>query len=217
MFGVIYTLHQVSELYGFDLIKDISDSKKRSRMEILIIDDDSFPFADNLRKIGFRLTEKKDIEDIQDVQPYQIVLCDINGVGKTISSSHQGAYLSQQIKIKYPEKYVVVYSADPTKMESQKYLNSVDKNIPKGTSLEDWSEILDEAINELVDPVSVWKKTSLCLFRANVSTKDIAILEDRYVRKIKKKRYDEVGSLVVNYTEALTILASFVKIIKMFI
>ena len=204
--------HQIAELNGINLIKDVSSQNRRSKIEILIIDDHEFPFIEDLRRIGFNLNAKKDIDDIRDVESYQIILCDIHGVGKMIQSSFEGAYLAQQIKIKYPEKYIVAYSADPTRMETQKYLNSIDKSIPKETSLEDWGEILDEAIDRLMDPVLIWKKTALYLFEANVATKDIAEMESKYVQAIKKKRFDSVSNIVENYKEVLPIIETFVKI-----
>ena len=54
----------------------------RSIIPIAVIDDEELAYIDILRNHGFNLRQFKDIEDVKAVQSYDIVMCDIKGVGK---------------------------------------------------------------------------------------------------------------------------------------
>ena len=98
--------------------------------------------------------------------------------------------MAAQIKNAYPNKVVISYSAATHSFTYQKTLESVDKRIPKGTSIEDWLNLLDEIIEENSNPIKVWNKTELKLLKANLSTREIAELESKYVEAIIKKKFN---------------------------
>ena len=201
--------YQISDLNGDQILKDISLSKLKKESEILIIDDEEFTLLDDLKKHEFSIEYKSDITSLKDVEQYPIILCDIHGVGKFLGSSKEGAYLVYLIKEKYPSKVVISYTADTTSPDSQKYLHYADNVIPKGTSIEDWASLLNDAIKNISNPVNVWKKIQLELIKANVSTRDIACLEDGYVKAIKKGEFDSLKKL--NQGES-GIVASIIEI-----
>src|SRR4051794_31715072 len=76
----------------------------RSRVEIAVIDDQEFPYLELLTRHGFRLRHFKDIDDIQAIHAYPIVLCDIKGVGKHFQSRYEGAHLISEFRKRYPAK-----------------------------------------------------------------------------------------------------------------
>lgn len=76
--------HQVSDLKTVYALKDEDLLKLRRQFEILFIDDDEIAYLDNLKNNGFNVTYKPDITDIKDVAAYNIIMCDINGVGKEL-------------------------------------------------------------------------------------------------------------------------------------
>ena len=194
--GSIYHLnYQISDLNGDYLLKQISLSKLKRETDILIIDDEDFPLLDDLKRHEFNIEYKSDITTLKDVEPYPIVLCDIHGIGKFLGSDKEGAYLVAKIKEKYPSKIVISYTADTTSPSIQKYLHYADNVIPKGTSIEDWAALLTESVKNIANPVTMWKKIQRDLLNANVSTRDVALLEDKYVKAIKTGKYESLEKL----------------------
>ena len=178
LFNWYHLNYQISDLNGEQILKEISLSKLKREVDILIIDDEDFPLLDDLKKHEFSIEYKKDITSLKDVEPYSIVLCDIHGVGKFLGSDKEGAYLVSQIKEKYPNKIVVSYTADTTAPDVQKYLHFADNVMAKGTSIEDWAELLTESVKKIANPVHVWKILQSDLLKENVSTREISLLED---------------------------------------
>ena len=208
-----YLKYQISDLNGLKILQEISLSKLKKTIDILIIDDEEFPLLDDLRKHEFNIVYKEDISDLKDVEAYSIILCDIHGVGKFLGSRNEGAYLVHQIKNKYPSKILISYTADSTSIGNQKFLIDADKVIPKGTSIEDWASILEEAVCNLVDPVRVWKKTEENLFKSDVSTRKIAEIENRYVKAIKNKKYESLSKLFADDSNVAKILKETIPFI----
>lgn len=94
---MLWTRRTISEL---DSPTHINFVSLRPRIRLLIIDDDDFPYMECLRRHGYSPTHVKDIDNIIDVEPYEIILCDIQGVGKKFGSRFEGAHLISEIKKK---------------------------------------------------------------------------------------------------------------------
>lgn len=77
--------NKISDLSDYSALMKAGGVKTlRRNANILIIDDNTF-FAENyLLANGFCIQHKKDIDTIADVEPYDIILCDISGVGKNL-------------------------------------------------------------------------------------------------------------------------------------
>ncbi len=88
--------------------------------QILFIDDDiKFRVVSILQTAGWQYTRiVKDIASLNDdaVRRAHILFVDINGVGKKMSFKDEGLGLALALKTRYPEKRVIIYSAD-TKAE----------------------------------------------------------------------------------------------------
>lgn len=187
--------YQISDLNGDQILKEITLSKIKRNVDILIIDDEDFPLLDELKRHEFNIEYKNDITSLKDVEPYAIILCDVHGVGKFLGSAQEGAYLVSSIKEKYPSKTVISYTADTTSPGAQKYLHHADYIFPKGTSIEDWASLLTRVIKDIANPVIIWKKIQEHLLFANVSTRDVAYLESKYVKAIKKGKIESLSKL----------------------
>ena len=185
--------YQLSDLKTYCAFKEDDILKLRRKFEILFIDDDEIAYLENLKSNGFNVTYKTNITNIKDVSAYDIIMCDINGVGESLGKD--GASMAAQIKNAYPNKVIISYSAASHSFTYQKTLESVDKRIPKGTSIEDWLNLLDEIIEENSNPIKVWNKTELKLLKANLSTREIAELESKYVEAIIKKKFNVLEKL----------------------
>ena len=195
LFNLYHLSYQISDLNGEQILKEITLSKLKREVDILIVDDEDFPLLDDLKKHEFNIECKKDITSLKDVEPYPIILFDIHGVGKFLGSNEEGAYAVSQIKEKYPSKIVISYTADTTTPTAQKYLHFADNVMEKGTSIEDWAELLTESVKKIANPVHVWKKLQIDLLKENVSTREIALLEDKFVRAIKNGKYESLNKL----------------------
>ena len=198
-----YLNYQISDLNGEQILKDITLSKLKRNVDILIIDDEDFPLLDELKRHEFNIEYKNDISSLKDVEPYAIILCDVHGVGKFLGSVEEGAYLVSSIKQKYPLKTVISYTADTTSPGAQKYLKDADNIFPKGTSIEDWASLLTGTIKDMANPVNLWKKIQERLLQSNVSTRDVAYLESKYVKAVKQGNYESLSKLSENETNPI--------------
>ena len=70
---------------------------ERKDVKIAIIDDDAFPYLSILTKHKFNIDTFKDVTNIESMSTYDIILCDIQGVGKELNINYQGAYLLKEI------------------------------------------------------------------------------------------------------------------------
>ncbi len=160
---------------------------KRKSVKIVIIDDNEFAALNNLLRHGYDIRHIKDIESFDDIEKYQIILCDLNGVGASLNPDLQGAHVIQQIKSIYPEKFVVAYTAGANKELMMHGLINADRYAAKDARVEEWCSMLDDAIIDLVDPEKVWKKLRHRLLDQDMSVYDLAVLEDSFVRSFDKK------------------------------
>ena len=196
--GKLYYLDKnLADLNSKSFLKASSLKKMKENIKILVIDDEEFPLLENLKRHEFNITHKSDIDCFTDVEPYHIILCDINGVGKFLGSTHGGAYLGTQIKSQYPNKIVISYSANPASLqENQNYTIHVDRSLGKGTSIEDWASTLTEYVKQLCDPVNVWKHTVITMINAGISTARIAEYESQYVKVILSGKEANLNQLI---------------------
>jgi hypothetical protein len=154
---------------------------RRQSARILVVDDTEFAPLENLKRHNFHIVRLSDITSIGDVTPYQIILCDLLGVGRELNPSLQGAHLIQQIKKTFPEKFVVAYTRGSASNLIQASILVADRFTQKDTSIEDWTELLDDIINDLSNPAYVWRKMRYRLLDAGVTPYQLTILEDTFV------------------------------------
>jgi hypothetical protein len=111
----------------------------KDRTRILFIDDDvTFPVVKILKHAGWMHTKiVKDIRSLDDpdVQTTDIFFVDIQGVGKALQFADQGLGLARALKQKYPDKWLVIYSAEP-----------------KGDTFHQAFRIADDRISKTADP-----------------------------------------------------------------
>lgn len=181
------TPKNVEDLQKSLRLKDINKKVQESRgaVKICVIDDKSFAPLENLQRHGFLITRYQDISDIAMVDSYNIILCDLIGVGKQLNPSLQGAHVIQQIKKNYPEKYVVAYTGGTSSDLIQKSITIADHYTQKDTSIDEWCELLDNAISEVANPIIVWKKVRMQLLDCGATPYELTILEHEYVKSFE--------------------------------
>lgn len=188
--------HKVYELNGDAILKEKSLSMLKKLTEILVIDDKEFSFLEALRKHEFSIQQKNDLTHLSDAAEYDVILCDIRGVGKFLGSEYEGANLIKALKTKYPNKVILAYTANEYDARFQKYLDYADGIAPKGSyGLEDWVSLLEETLNDCADPVKQWERTRKQLLKANVSTIEVAKYESQYVKAVKNGSFESFKKL----------------------
>lgn len=112
-----------------------ADEKLKATTKILFVDDNhtEYKMVSILKKAGWTKTKSvKDITDLdaQVVTDSDIIFVDINGVGLTLFED-QGLGLASALKVKYPKKKIIIYSAETSGDRFHKALRQVDDCLPK--------------------------------------------------------------------------------------
>lgn len=211
--GLYRVPKKISDLASESFITQNNILELRKKINVLVIDDKEFDFLEPLRSCGFNLRHVNDISDVLDASAYEIVLCDIMGVGTTVDSELQGASIIKQIKIVYPLKRVIAYTASNYNPAFNEALGHADSVMLKGSSFDDWSSLLDTQIKKLMDPHMQWEILRTALLSSGVSTIEVAQIEGRYVEAFQKRTSSPIKELLSDNSSsnARTILSGFLS------
>lgn len=164
----------------------LSAEELRSKLPILVIEDGAFPVKEMLAKNGFKIDVIKDLDSYNSLSSYRVVLCDINGVGLQLGFQ-DGCGLMKEIKRRQPMLPVIAYSDYDQPLAKGNLHKVVDGFAEKDSSLEDWIELLDGYMKNLVDPVVQWKKARERLLERNATIHLVSNLESQFVQKVQNK------------------------------
>ncbi len=156
----------------------------RIKVPVLVIDDNEFEYLEHLKNHRFDITYFSDIQSIESAKEYEVILCDINGVGKIFDSKYEGAHVISELYKKYPFKTIIAYTGythDPT---YNKFFRLADYVFKKDLDGDEWVENLDNAIESAANPQKKWLKLRDFLIKNNVSLFEIVKLENEYVNNI---------------------------------
>ena len=111
------------------------DEKSKKTASLLFIDDQhlDYKMVSVLKKAGWINTKSiKDVTDLDDskVLSADFIFVDINGVGKSLFKD-EGLGLASALKVKYPTKKIILYSAETDGDRFHKALRVVDDCLPK--------------------------------------------------------------------------------------
>lgn len=180
-----YTIKDLQNNY---VLKNTINNNVRSKVKILFIDDQELPILDILKEQKFNISYKSDISDMYDLEGYHIICSDIRGIGTKLFPKFEGAYLIKEIKKRYPGKYVIAFTGSTYDLTYNDYFKLADNTIKKGTSSEDWIDILDVAIEKHLNPIEKWKKIRKSMLEEyDLDTQFVADIESEYVKAIKNK------------------------------
>ncbi|ATV43813.1 response regulator [Pectobacterium brasiliense] len=107
---------------------------RMKKTSILFIDDEKFLVIDILKNSGWEKTTR--INDVKalnqkEIIDADIIFVDIQGVGVKLGFRDEGLGLSQAIKEKYPEKKIIIYSAEKNGNRFHAALKVVDDFLEK--------------------------------------------------------------------------------------
>lgn len=178
---------------------------KREDVKLAIIDDEEFPYLDLLRQHKFNIDTYKDIDNLASLNVYDIILCDVSGVGKKFSEKYQGAYLVKEIYKLYPFKIILSYTGISFDARYNEYLKYADFSLKKDIDSEEWVDKLDVAIDLVSNVEKRWNRIRDYLLADNVSLLDVLLLEDDFVRKIQRGKTKKFPSakLTTNIRDGL--------------
>ena len=160
-------------------------ASRRSAVKIAVIDDNPFKPQTNLANYGYKITPIGDIKSVSEVADYNIVLCDLMGVGLHFDQKNQGASIIAQIKQSYPSKIIIAYTGAAMGSQVARSAGDIaDQIIRKDVDNDEWVATLDRQALDSVDPYVLWTKTRARLVDLGAETKAILILEDAYVRSV---------------------------------
>ncbi|WP_461811544.1 hypothetical protein [Faecalimonas sp.] len=191
---IMNKISDLSENSALKLPNGIAELRKHVNM--LVIDDNPFMPENFLQANGYQMQHKTDIDSIKDVEPYDIILCDISGVGKKLGFVKEGAFIIREIHANYPNKRIIAYTSNTYDADYNQFFSMADFVAPKDLAIDDWINVLDEQIKKSIDPVNQWKKIRNYLLENEVSTLTIAKIEDKFVEAVNSKNFDKLKIFV---------------------
>jgi len=133
-------------------IKEEQEERRKDLTRILFVDDDTkFKTVSILKRAGWKNTiSKKDIIDLDDNDAINsdIIFVDINGVGSELFND-QGLGLASALKKKYPEKKIVLYSAETTGDRFHSALREVDSCLSKNAEPYEFINLVENFASEI--------------------------------------------------------------------
>jgi len=180
------------KLRGFD--KKINQEKnikeKRKLVSIALIDDEPFAAKQSLTNLGYSLTELGDINRIDEIEKFPIVLCDLKGVGKNFNYKTEGAGLIGEIKANYPNIYVLAYTGNLRGGLASSAREVADGFLRKDATNEQWVLLLDEYVDKTTSVQQVWLNARRNLCDLGVETHVVLALEKAYCEDVLSKDAD---------------------------
>ncbi|MBT2118937.1 hypothetical protein KK141_11055 [Dyella sp. LX-66] len=155
-----------------------NSAELRKKVEIVAIDDQDFYPETNLRNAGFNVITRRDIQQLHEVDPFSIILCDVNGVGTALNSSSQGAFVIQEIIANHPDKIVIAYTAGGLNQANVRLAKQMAHGyLRKDAPIDEWRDLLDDRIKLLVNPIEMWKSLRIRLLTKGIELMDLLRLE----------------------------------------
>lgn len=190
----------------------------RSSIKIAVIDNDGFP-TEEMAKTGFsNITSLKTYDGIEPFDAFDIILCDMDGVGKSIDAKGQGAAVAKTLKENYPNKLVYIYSGRQPEEFDRTYYKYCDSFIPKDQSLGEIASFLSTECGKIKNPVDLWERYAKYLYEnQGLSSKIIAYLEDAYVRSLEEKKSKISDSFSRKLGIALSIIKTITDMLALFL
>ena len=130
--------------------KIINQADLKKTIHILFIDDERFKMVQILKTMGWcNIEYKKNVVNPDDevVQGANVIFVDINGVGGD-AYRNQGLGVAAAIKQKYPEKKVIIYSAETIGDRFDADLRKVDTCLPKNAEPIQFSNLIEDLYRE---------------------------------------------------------------------
>ena len=147
-------IYLIKQLFGLNKeekpLPTYTTDQLKQMARILFVDDQRVIKADQLRQEEHWVNVRK-IDDVTaisqpEVRDAHIIFVDIHGVGRIMGFPDEGLGLIEALKREYPEKKIVLYSAeDQTHVDAfHKAITLVDARLRKGDDLYQFNSVTEE-------------------------------------------------------------------------
>lgn len=208
-------------------LKDLRDyiSKMQNEMHrnlhktcrILIIDDDlaeeknNYVFESQLKylknQLGLDITTKADLHNMRDAEGYDIIVCDIDGVGLKLGGNN-GIWLLNEINKEYPDKILVLYSNYNQEIRKLNRIKNsafdiwdkselIDNHIKNGQ--DGFADKIKTTMNYFADPSRRWQQLRNKMLSTEISIHEVAMLESYFVKSIIKNDKNIFDKMLSKY------------------
>lgn len=122
--------------------------KKRARL--LVIDDDTFAYLDLFQRDGYAIEQWPDVIDLTKLEngAFDLILLDVQGVGKAISPSEQGLGVLHHLRKVAPAQVVIAFSNSDFSLKYQDFFLLADAVLPKSADYVDFKRKVDDLLRE---------------------------------------------------------------------
>jgi len=125
------------------------------KARIAVIDDEEVPLIEKLQKDGYNITKYNDVDEIDSFirKKYNVLVLDIQGVGKKIAGKKEGWGILSYLKSEYPHLIIIVFTgADWSITKVKDVADQADFVIGKDLEYLDFKTKLDAAIKKAFSP-----------------------------------------------------------------
>ena len=179
--------------------------------KILFIDDKTFPLVDILKSEGWKhVTRLKDVDALEqaEIKDANILIVDIQGVGKRLKFKDEGLGLIIALKEKYPSKKVIVYSAeDQGKIQAfHPGIDKADKRLSKNSDPYEFQVVIENFSKELFSLSECVKRIQSQILKEFGQSLDTDKVIENLNQIYLKKDYSELSiSKIFNLSNASNI------------
>jgi CheY-like chemotaxis protein len=124
----------------------LAEIKRRSK--ILVIDDDALPVQRLFSRDEYDIERWPDVKQLEKLTDgtYDVLLLDINGVGRKVSPTGQGLGVLEHIKRTNPAQQVILYSAQAQRISSREILVLADAVLDKESDYVQYRAVVDDLL-----------------------------------------------------------------------
>jgi hypothetical protein len=129
--------------------------KVKFKARIVVVDDEEAPLIEKLQGDGYNITKSADIVEIDSFmrKKYDVLVLDIQGVGKNIAGKKEGWGILNYLKQEYPHLVIIVFTgADWSITKVKEQADMADFVIGKDLEYLDFKTKLDVAIKKAFSP-----------------------------------------------------------------
>jgi DNA-binding response OmpR family regulator len=204
-------------------LQTTSFEKLKFKARIAFVDDEEISHVDRLSKDGYNITHFPDIDKIDEFvrNQYNVVVLDIQGIGKHISPNKEGWGILKYLKQEHPHIVVIMFTgADWSITEYKDLADLADDFIGKDLEFLDFKAILDNGISKAFSidyHFEIEKKQMMKELKSSSSISEVKRIIEQYganetkAKKLLKKLFKNPDS-IKTVTNLLTLLNNIRKL-----
>ena len=175
-YRLVFSIDDLTPKYSYRNIK--------GRINILWIDNEISKFKEYkeyFNEGGYSIELQKDIKNIEDAKKYQIILCDIDGVGGKIAPDKKGNGFDVISKINeiFPSKFLIIVTGHIAKNILTILPTSIRHFMKENLSFPNFKIYLDNWIKDYLNPKYMWNN----IFRPTLLKKSFS---EQMIKKVEK-------------------------------